>query len=228
MNSLKKFKVIKTFNSIADRYILANHLLSFGQDVCWRRTLCEQIYSSVKEKGVVLDVATGTGENFKYCLNDFKVKIGIDPARKMMEIGKKRFPDVVFMEGIAEELPFRDNSIDLITVSFGVRNFADRKEAFREFNRVLKKDGILAVLEFFPMENGSFINKAASAYIYNILPYLGGIITGNFNAYKYLAKSIKNFIMPEIMKLELKERNFDVVNNHRIFPNVYVILGRKV
>jgi len=228
MDSPPKKRIVNTFNSIADRYTLANHLLSLGQDVYWRKVLCQHIYRNLKKKEVMVDVATGTGESFKYCFEDFRERIGIDPARKMIEIGKKRFPDIFFIEGMAEDLPFKDSSVDLVTVSFGVRNFADRKEAFREFSRVLKRDGIVAILEFFPMENGSLINKAVSTYIYKILPYLGGMITGNFSAYKYLAKSIKNFILPEVMKLELKSSQFEVVENHKIFPNVYVILGRKV
>ncbi|WP_457639225.1 ubiquinone/menaquinone biosynthesis methyltransferase [Persephonella sp.] len=221
-------RVVKTFNKIADRYIIANHLLSFGQDVCWRKTMCEMVCPMVENKDVVLDIASGTGENFKYCLNSFRKKFALDPAFNMLKVGKSRLSDINFVKGIAEELPFKDETVDLITSSFGVRNFADRKRSFGEFSRVLKKNGVFAVLEFFPMENGSFINKTASFYIYNILPYLGGVITGDLKAYRYLARSIKNFISPYIMKIELENTGLKVEKIHRMFPNVYVIIGRKI
>ncbi|SNZ03307.1 demethylmenaquinone methyltransferase [Persephonella hydrogeniphila] len=228
MKGLKRFKVIKTFDSIADRYILANHLLSFWQDICWRKTMFNLISQNLENRDIFVDVATGTGENFKYCHSDFRLKIGLDPARKMLEIAKRRFENVQFIEGMAETLPFKNETADLITVSFGVRNFEDRKKSFEEFNRVLRKGGILGILEFFPMENGTFINKAAAKYIYDILPYLGGVITGNFNAYKYLSKSIKNFILPNIMKLELENVGFNVIEVERLFPNVYIFIAKKV
>lgn len=227
MDRSKLLNVVNTFNKIADRYILANHILSFGQDVCWRKNLCQLVEKYTNRKGVILDVACGTGENFKYCYDDFNIKIGIDPAKKMLEIAKKRYPDVFFIEGIAESLPLKDSSVDLITVSFGVRNFSDRQEAFSEFNRVLRKDGILAILEFFPMENGNLLNKITAKYIYDFLPYLGGIITGDFKAYKYLSKSIRNFVLPEIMKLELEKNGLTVLKNSKMFPDVYTFIAKK-
>ncbi len=227
MDKAKLLKVVNTFNKIADRYILANHIISFGQDVCWRKNLCQMVEKYVNNKGVILDVASGTGENFKYCYKDFHLKIGVDPARKMIEIGKKRYSDVFFIEGIAENLPLKNSSVDLIVVSFGVRNFSDRNKAFSEFYRVLKKGGVLAVLEFFPMENGTLLNKITAKYIYDILPYLGGIITGDLKAYKYLSTSIKNFVLPEVMKLELEKNGLKVLENSKTFPDVYTFIAKK-
>ena len=228
MKEKKRFKIIKTFDSIADKYILANHVLSFWFDICWRKNFFKFLSDRLGIKDIFLDVATGTGENFKYCHCDFKHKIGIDPSRNMLEIAKKRFPDVLFLEGIAEELPIKDNTVDLIAVSFGVRNFEDRMRAFDEFSRVLKKGGILGILEFFPMENGNLLNKAASTYIHHILPYLGGFITGNYKAYHYLSTSIKNFILPGMMKVELESKGFKVTKIERAFPNVYIFVAKKV
>ena len=228
MGKPEKFKIFKTFDSIADRYILANHILSFWQDVCWRREFFGYLSDSLENNDIFLDVATGTGESFKYCHCDFKLRIGIDPSKKMLKVAKKMFPDVQFIEGMAEELPIKDNTVDLVAVSFGVRNFSNRIKAFREFSRVLKKGGVLGILEFFPMENGNLLNKAVSAYIYHILPYLGGIITGNFKAYRYLSRSIKNFILPDMMKIELERNGFKVIKVERIFPNVYIFVAKKV
>ncbi len=228
MRKSKRFKVIKTFDAIADRYILANHVLSFWQDICWRRNFFNHISDTLEKREIFLDVATGTGENFKYCPCDFKLRVGIDPSRNMLKIAKSRYPDAVFLEGIAEELPIKDSTVDLIAVSFGVRNFEDRIRAFAEFSRVLKTGGVLGILEFFPMENGSFINKAASMYIHHIIPYLGGAITGNFKAYRYLSTSIKNFILPGMMKIELESKGFKVVKIDRLFPNVYIFVAKKV
>ncbi|WP_456465581.1 ubiquinone/menaquinone biosynthesis methyltransferase [Persephonella sp.] len=228
MEDQKGDKVIKTFDSIADRYILANHLLSFWQDVCWRRNFFEYLSESLEGNEIFLDIATGTGESFKYCHCNFKIKVGLDPSKRMLNIAKKRFSDVIFLEGMAEELPIKDSTVDLVAVSFGVRNFEDRIRAFAEFSRVLKTGGVLGILEFFPMENGSFINKAASMYIHHIIPYLGGAITGNFKAYRYLSTSIKNFILPGMMKIELESKGFKVVKIDKLFPNVYTFVAKKV
>ncbi len=228
MEEQKRFKIIKTFDSIADRYILANHVLSFWFDICWRKYFFKSLSDRLENIDFFLDVATGTGENFKYCHCDFKMKIGIDPSKNMLKVAKKRFPDVIFLEGIAEELPIKDGTVDLIAVSFGVRNFEDRIRAFKEFSRVLKNGGILGILEFFPVENGNMINKAVSTYIHHVLPYLGGIITGNFKAYNYLSTSIKNFILPGMMKIELESKGFKVTKIDRLFPNVYIFVAKKV
>jgi demethylmenaquinone methyltransferase/2-methoxy-6-polyprenyl-1,4-benzoquinol methylase len=223
----KVLKVRRTFNSIADKYIIANHLLSFGQDICWRKKMWEEIKKNIKDTDLVLDIACGTGENFKYMPIKFRKKVGLDPARHMLKIARKSFPDVTFIEGVAEELPFKDSSVDLIVISFGIRNFENRQKALKEFNRVLKKDGLLAILEFFPLENGSLINKVAAFYIYKILPYFGGLITGNYKAYKYLSESIKNFVPPEVLKLEFKKNSITPIKNQKIFPDVHILLGRK-
>lgn len=228
MKEPKRYKVIKTFDSIADKYILANHVLSFWQDVCWRRNFFDYLSDYLENNRLFIDVATGTGENFKYCQCDFEMKVGIDPSKKMLNIAKKRFPDALFLEGTAEELPIKDRTVDLVAVSFGVRNFENRIKAFEEFSRVLKSKGILGILEFFPMENGNFLNKAVSTYIHHILPYLGGIITGNFKAYHYLSTSIKNFILPGMMKVELESKGLKVIKIERLFPNVYIFVAKKI
>ncbi|NPA58605.1 MAG: ubiquinone/menaquinone biosynthesis methyltransferase [Aquificae bacterium] len=228
MELFQKEHIIHTFNSIAERYSMVNHIISFGQDIHWRKVFCRKAYRFLKNRDTVVDVATGNGECFRYCLGDFRRKIGIDPAVKMLELGKESFPDVAFLQAVAEEIPLKGEVADLITVAFGVRNFHDRKKAFSEFYRILKKEGIVAVLEFYPIENGSLINKAVATYIYKIMPYLGGAFTGNLKGYRYLAHSIKRFITPDLLAVEMEKEGLKLMEKTYLFPNVVILTAKKV
>ncbi|WP_367883574.1 ubiquinone/menaquinone biosynthesis methyltransferase [Thermococcus peptonophilus] len=176
--------VRELFNSIAERYDLANRLISLNLDCCWRRRTCEEALEALSPAGggriSVLDVACGTGGDMLRCL---KKKLdekgicaefyGLDCSENMLEVAKKKVPFARLVPGFAEEMPFDDESFDFITVAFGVRNFFDRRKAIGELYRVLKPDGVLAVLEF--SRNPSILGKLAWFYTERVVPLVGGV-----------------------------------------------------
>jgi demethylmenaquinone methyltransferase/2-methoxy-6-polyprenyl-1,4-benzoquinol methylase len=131
--------------------------------------------------------------------------IGIDPSVGMMEVGRTKIPHRTFIEAGAEKLPLEENSIDIISISYGIRNVVQRKEGLKEFARVLKKDGLCVILEFTKNDKDTFCAKLTKFYMNNIMPYIGGLISKNKDAYTYLPESIEAFITTKQMINELKE-----------------------
>ncbi len=193
----KKDKVRNMFNGIAKNYDFLNHFLSFGIDYYWRNEVLKIIKNHKPES--ILDIATGTGD---LAILSSKAKpkkiIGIDISEEMLNIGikkikAKKLESLIEMKvADSENLPFKDNSFDLAMVAFGVRNFENLEKGLAEIKRVLKKDGILIVLEFshpktFPMK------QLYGFYSSYILPTFGRIISNNASAYTYLPESVKRF-----------------------------------
>jgi demethylmenaquinone methyltransferase/2-methoxy-6-polyprenyl-1,4-benzoquinol methylase len=193
----KKEAVRDMFNGIAGRYDFLNHFLSAGIDKSWRNKLVKKAASGKHE--YILDVATGTGD-LAIVLSKLPVKkiIGLDIAVNMLEIAKGKVKElkkdqlIEFIAGDSENLPFDDNSFDLVTVAFGVRNFEDLDKGLGEMLRVLKPGGRALILEFstvtaFPLKH---LYKFYSKYI---LPLMGRIISGHKEAYTYLPESVAAF-----------------------------------
>ncbi|MCR6571238.1 bifunctional demethylmenaquinone methyltransferase/2-methoxy-6-polyprenyl-1,4-benzoquinol methylase UbiE [Campylobacter insulaenigrae] len=208
----KQEKIVKMFDDIAPTYDKANRILSFGTDVNWRKKACLNAFKYVGNQLDIVDVACGTGDmiiewqNQANKMNKEIVSIkGIDPSIGMLEVAKKKRLHAEFIQAKAQELPLKSQSADIISISYGIRNVIDRKEAIKEFSRVLKKDGILLVLEFTKREQGGFIANCRDFYLKNILPKVGGFISKNYTAYEYLPNSIENFLSKEDFIDELSE-----------------------
>ena len=143
--SEKKKLVTRLFNDIARRYDFLNHFFSFVVDYYWRNRLIKAI--NPQKDYSMLDVATGTGDvAFKLAPKSQHVK-GIDIASNMIDLAnkkkdKKNFSNVDFLVGDAENLPFEDNSFDVITIAYGYRNISNQEKALKEFNRILKSNGL--------------------------------------------------------------------------------------
>ncbi|MDY0328327.1 MAG: ubiquinone/menaquinone biosynthesis methyltransferase, partial [Arcobacteraceae bacterium] len=157
-----------------------------------------------------VDVACGTGDMMidwqnGALRNDILLdKIaGIDPSTGMMEVGKQKIPNGVFIEAGAEKLPLEDNSVDIISITYGIRNVVKRKEAWDEFARVLKPGGLVVILEFTKNKKESFTDHLTHFYLKNIMPTIGGLISKNKEAYTYLTDSIEDFITTEELSKEL-------------------------
>lgn len=209
----KQEKIVQMFNQIAPSYDKANRILSFGIDTKWREDAIKKVQKYInKDNLVIVDVACGTAD---MCALLKKLKhtklIGIDPSEGMLKIAKKRFSDVEFKQAYATALGLDDASVDLITISFGFRNVVEKQQALKEFKRVLKKDGILLILEFFKREKGGFIATIRDFYLKNILPKLGALISKNKQAYKYLPNSIDDFYSNNEFKKELKQFNLELL-----------------
>ncbi|HDL14715.1 MAG TPA: bifunctional demethylmenaquinone methyltransferase/2-methoxy-6-polyprenyl-1,4-benzoquinol methylase UbiE [Euryarchaeota archaeon] len=225
----KTVKINRMFSSIADRYDLANTLLSFNTDTFWRRFAVEK--TGVTSGNKVLDVATGTGK-IAFQLEK-KVGVagfvaGVDFNEEMLKIAKTRAENrrVAFLRQDALRLAFRDNSFDAVTVGFGVRNMASVERAVAEMARVVRKGGRVVILEF-TMPRNKIIRALYSFYFFNILPLLGGVIAGDRDAYSYLPESVEAFPKPmELMKI-MEKLGMDVEYNLLTFGTVAVHVGVK-
>lgn len=210
----KQQEIITMFNDIAKTYDLANRILSMGVDKSWRRKACDLAFGFYDKNEVskIVDVACGTGDMMidwqqGAIRNDIKLLeiAGIDPSTGMMEVGKQKIPNGVFIEAGAESLPLEDNSVDIISITYGIRNVVQRKEAWKEFQRVLKPNGLVVILEFTKNKKESFLDHVTAFYLNNIMPTIGGLISKNKEAYTYLPESIEDFITSDELNAELEE-----------------------
>ena len=213
-------KIVNMFDEIAKSYDLANRVLSFGVDKSWRRDACIKTYDYLnnKELDTVLDIACGTGDMCEYWDKIAKEKginikkiVGIDPSVGMLEEAKKKGLNATFLEGEAKDIPAKDKSSDILSISYGLRNVVDRKEALDEFYRVLKSGGYLVILEFTKLPKQNFISKIRDFYMKKILPFIGGVLSKNFNAYNYLPNSIEDFLTTQKLVEELKMSGFEII-----------------
>jgi len=216
---VKQEKIVTMFDDIASTYDLANRVLSFGIDIQWRKKGCDKAFEILdkKELSQVTDVATGTGDLLIYWKEQAKkngVKIekyvGIDPSVGMLEVARRKVDFAEFIEGKAQKLPIADESTDVISISYGIRNVVDRVEALQEFNRVLKPNGIVMILEFTKQDRSGVIEKIVDFGMKSVLPRVGGLISKNYEAYKYLPDSIEEFLTTEMLAKELEEAGFEM------------------
>jgi demethylmenaquinone methyltransferase/2-methoxy-6-polyprenyl-1,4-benzoquinol methylase len=213
-------KIVSMFNDIAPTYDRANRVLSMGVDTFWRRKACDLAFSYCPSKTInsIVDVACGTGDMMGYWkrradkagLSVDRI-VGIDPSEGMVSVGREKFPEMSFHIAPATELPKEDSSADIISISYGIRNVVEREAGLREFNRVLKSGGLVVILEFMKNENPSILGKVRDWYMNNILPRIGGLISNNYEAYRYLPDSIEGFLTVGKMSRELEEAGFEML-----------------
>lgn len=196
------------FGRVAGRYDLANHLLSMNIDKLWRARTVKRVRPVLDRPGArVLDICCGTGD-LVLALAKHHAVLGSDFCHPMLviardKIGERRAPAVVF-ESDALSLPVRDSSLDLVTVAFGFRNLANYEAGLDEMRRVLRPGGMVAILEFSTPPNaifGAFYNL----YSRRVLPWIGGIVSGSRDAYRYLPESVRKF--PNATELAEKMRD---------------------
>jgi len=201
------------FDEIAHRYDLLNRLLSFRIDQLWRR---KRVRNRPKgEQYHILDVATGTADLALMAarLNGCRVT-GCDVSEKMMAIGRKKASNhkldqrVTLVSGAAENLPFDSDSFDAAMVAFGVRNFNDLEKGLAEMYRVLKPGGKILVLEFSIPRNAVF-RAIYLFYFLKLLPFMGGLISGNRRAYEYLPESVLKFPQGKDFLMLLQKAGFN-------------------
>ena len=192
----KEKKVGGVFSSVADNYDLMNDAMSFGLHRLWKEILIE--LSEVKSDSKVLDIASGTGDIPKILLNKHNaIEVHMtDINASMLSNGYRRavnenfHSNTYFSVASGESLPYKDNSFDLITVGFGLRNFTNKEDGLKEMRRCLKSNGVLLVLEFSKPQNSLF-SKVYDWYSFNIIPKMGKFLANDSESYKYLAESIR-------------------------------------
>ena len=197
MNQMNSITIVEMFDSIAYYYNFLSHSLSLGFDKKWRKRVV-RLLQDIKNP-VLLDVATGTGD---LAIELTKLKpislYAIDVSTKMLEkatkkITKKRLQMTILpKEASVEKLPFDSNSFNAVTVGFGVRNFDNIEKGLDEIYRVTKQGGKIVILEFSKPTKVP-VKQLYHIYLTKIVPWWGGLISGNKKAYKYLSKSVHNF-----------------------------------
>lgn len=220
----KKEQVRSMFDRIAPRYDLLNRLLSFGIDRIWRRNVVK-LLKDLKTP-MILDVATGTGDlAVEICKIDPAAVYGVDLSPQMLEVAQKKVQQkklhmtIQLREGDSENLPFEDNFFDAVTVAFGVRNFENLGKGLAEMQRVLRPGGKLIVLEF-SRPSGFPFKQFYHFYFTRILPWWGGMISKDKDAYKYLPASVLQF--PEGNDFENKLRTAGL-NPQKSIPQTFGI-----
>jgi len=218
--SFLRTDVYKMFDRISARYDLLNRILSFRRDINWRKKLSELLPE--KNNLEILDLATGTGDVlFSLITNNSRINsgVGLDMAFEMLKlaqlkIDKYQLTNKIFLvRADAIRLPFNDNSFDIVTIAFGIRNVVDVNLALKEIYRVLNPDGKALVLEF-SLPKNKMVRAIYLFYFRKILPVLGGIISGDSYAYKYLNKTVETFPYGEDFCDLLIDTGFEEVKQH--------------
>lgn len=218
--------VREMFSGIAGKYDLLNHLLSLNIDKSWRRRVRKRLADVLdREDATVLDVACGTGDLSLELKHDAKAKvIGTDFCRPMLAIAAEKSKDlsIPYIEADAMSLPLASDSFDAVTIAFGLRNLPNVDNGLRELHRILKPGGRLVVLEFSsPIVPG--FRQLFNFYFGNVLPRIGGIVSGSRAAYTYLPASVKKFPDQKALSAKFKEVGFDQVEYENLTGGIAAI-----
>jgi demethylmenaquinone methyltransferase/2-methoxy-6-polyprenyl-1,4-benzoquinol methylase len=216
------------FHSVAEEYDLMNDAMSFGMHRLWKKMLIE--LSELSEGSMALDIASGTADIPRLINKKFKsVSMHVtDINESMLALGKERainenfFHNCNFALASGESLPYQDQTFDLVTVGFGLRNFTDKEKGLKEMKRVLKPDGVLLILEFSKPTN-SFFSKVYDWYSFNIIPKLGSFLANDSKSYQYLAESIRMHPDQETLKNMVLDAGFDDCKFYNLVNGVVAI-----
>ena len=208
----EKAAVRSMFDRIAPRYDLLNRVLSAGTDVRWRRRCIDLL--ALTEGGRVLDLCTGTADLLIECLirGERSRGVGIDLSSGMLQRGRGKLRTAgldkraALLAGDAERLPLAAGLFDGVVVAFGIRNVGDVDAALREVLRVLRPGGRLVILEF-SIPRG-LLGRVYRLYFTRVLPVLGGLVSGNREAYAYLPVSVERFDSPQALAGRLERVGF--------------------
>ena len=225
----KAGKVAEVFHSVAGKYDLMNDLMSGGVHRLWKRMTIEM--SGVRRGDTVLDIAGGTGDltaKFSRIVGPEGTVILADINDSMLRVGRDRLTDlgivnnVKFSQADAQYLPFPDNSFDVITIAFGLRNVTDKDLALRSMLRVLKPGGRLLVLEFSSPVN-PLLSKIYDTYSFSILPKLGKLFASDADSYQYLAESIRMHPDQETLQGMMDHAGFANTDFHNMTGGVVAL-----
>jgi len=232
-NSQKQEKIVSMFDDIAPTYDTANRVMSMGVDKSWRRKACDLSFEFYSKDSIdkIVDVACGTGDMMDFWKKRSEVNgiaigeiVGVDPSVGMVDVAREKYPNFNYHISKATEIPLENESADILSITYGIRNVMERTQALDEFNRVLKKDGLVVILEFMKNENPSPIAKVMNFYTNKILPKVGGFISKNLEAYEYLPNSIEDFSTVANMQRELEEAGFEMLYTKSFSMDISTLL----
>lgn len=217
------------FDSVASRYDLMNDVMSFGVHRLWKRSAIE--LAGVRAGQHVLDLASGTGDladRFADLVGPDGLVMMTDINAAMLNIGRDRMLDrghagnVGFAQVDAESLPFADNSLDLVTIAFGLRNVTDKDKALAAMYRALRPGGRVVILEFSkPLHKP--LEKLYDLYSFQVLPRMGDMIANDAESYRYLAESIRMHPDQETLKGMLEQAGFERCDVHNLSGGIVAV-----
>jgi demethylmenaquinone methyltransferase/2-methoxy-6-polyprenyl-1,4-benzoquinol methylase len=217
------------FDSVASRYDLMNDLMSGGIHRLWKRFTIE--LSAARPGQTVLDIAGGTGDlaaRFSRLVGPEGKVILADINAAMLEVGRDRLIDkgatgnIEVVQADAQALPFDDNSIDCITIAFGLRNVTDKDMALRSMLRVLRPGGRLLILEF-SKPTSPLLGKVYDQYSFQILPAMGRLIAQDADSYRYLAESIRKHPDQETLLDMMRDAGFAECQYHNMTGGIVAV-----
>lgn len=226
----QKAKLVgEVFHSVAGKYDLMNDLMSFGVHRLWKRYAIEM--SAVRPGQTVLDIAGGTGDltlKFARQVGPHGQVFLADINASMLTVGRDKLLDqgcagnVNYIQANAESLPFQDNSIDCITIAFGLRNVTDKQKALNSMARILKPGGRLLVLEFSKPVSGT-LEKLYDQYSFTVLPVMGKVVAGDSESYRYLAESIRMHPDQKTLKHMMRKAGLEDVEYHNMTGGIVAL-----
>lgn len=217
------------FGRISKRYDILNRLMSFGFDLVWRRYLIRM--AEIPDNGKVLDAGAGTGDiALEIIIHNPSVRItAVDLTYEMIAVGKKRRggKELDWCQADAENMPFPDSVFDAVTSGFLARNVPDITTMFKEQTRVLKSGGRIVCLDTSPIPR-NILKPLILIYYKFIIPFMGLLIAGEKNAYRYLPETTIEFLEPEVLARTMEAAGLKNVDYKSfMFGNISVHWGTK-
>ncbi len=226
--------VREMFSGIAKKYDFLNHFLSVNTDKRWRRLVARKLKDILdRENALVLDVACGTGDLSVELQTSGKAKVvGTDFCRPMLEIAfaknDKNNTLIPYVEADGMNLSFAGETFDAVTIAFGLRNFSNWQDGLIELHRILKKGGRLAILEFStPVVPG--FKQIFNLYFTQLLPRIGGAVSGSRGAYEYLPDSVSRFPDQKGLAKMMEATGFSAVEYKNLTGGIAALhMGTKI
>jgi demethylmenaquinone methyltransferase/2-methoxy-6-polyprenyl-1,4-benzoquinol methylase len=218
-------EVAAMFDDVAAKYDLTNDVLSAGNAPLWRVATVRAVDPQPGEK--ILDIAAGTGTSSAAFAKKGAEVTALDLSSGMIAVGRERHPEITFVEGDAEHLPFDDDTFDAVSISFGLRNVNDPMAALAEMVRVLKPGGRVVICEF-STPPIAVLRLGYSAYLKRILPGIARLSSSNPAAYRYLAESIAAWPDQQVLSQWLRGVGFTMVAYRNLTAGIVALhRGRK-
>ncbi|MCW4385969.1 bifunctional demethylmenaquinone methyltransferase/2-methoxy-6-polyprenyl-1,4-benzoquinol methylase UbiE [Salinibacterium sp. SYSU T00001] len=213
-------EVSAMFDEVARGYDRTNGVLSMGNSALWRHAVVKAIAPQPGER--VLDIAAGTGTSSAVIARSGAHVIAADFSHGMLEVGRRRHPEIDFVHADAMQLPFDDGSFDAVTISFGLRNIEDPHRALAEMRRVLKPGGRLVICEF-STPPIALVRAGYNAYMKYVMPAVVGASSSNPQAYTYLAASIADWPDQATLASWIRAAGFTGVEHRNLTAGVVAL-----
>lgn len=216
----KPEQIASMFDHVASRYDLTNTLLTAGMSNVWLRSLRNAATPTPED--YVLDLAAGTGASSAVLAATGARVLAADLSEGMIEVGRQRHPDIEFVQANALELPFDNDTFDIVTISYGLRNIPDPDLALREMLRVTKPGGRLVIMEFSTPPNPWF-HKLYSLHQDYVMPALSGLFSSDMEAYDYLVESIRAWPDQETLGRRILAAGWDNVEYRNLTGGIVAL-----